>query len=164
MYLSLRYITIFQYFITSYYYNMMHYYYYFILLQYLLLLNTTSLLLITCKHPFITKQQVLGEITTWLLPLLHYLHYYKPQLLRITTITSLFRLVPLARDQQWVETRSNDVVIWLILTCICLLFKEGYVSTPSDSNDERDAPALTDESPIRPEDSEAPQGMNDGEP
>jgi hypothetical protein len=89
MYLSLRYITTFQYFITSYYYNMMHYYYYFILLQYLLLLNTTSLLLITCKHPLITKQQVLGEITTWLLPLLHYLHYYKPQLLRITTITHL---------------------------------------------------------------------------
>jgi hypothetical protein len=50
------------------------------------------------------------------------------------------------------------------LTCIRLLFKGGDVSTPPDSNDERDAPALTDAAPIRPEDSEEPQGMNDGEP
>ncbi len=50
------------------------------------------------------------------------------------------------------------------MTCICLLFKSGDVPTPPDSNNERDAPALTDEAPIRSEDSKEPQGMNDGEP
>jgi hypothetical protein len=50
------------------------------------------------------------------------------------------------------------------LTCICLLFKGGDVPTPPNSDDERNAPALTDAAPIRPEDSEQPQGMNDGEP
>ncbi len=44
------------------------------------------------------------------------------------------------------------------MTCICLLFKGGDVPTPPDSDDERDA------APIRPEDSEEPQGMNDGDP
>jgi hypothetical protein len=50
------------------------------------------------------------------------------------------------------------------LTCICLLFKGGDVPKPPDSDNKRDAPVLTDEDPIRPEDSEVPQGMNDGEP
>jgi hypothetical protein len=50
------------------------------------------------------------------------------------------------------------------LTCICLHFKGGDDPTPPDSEDERDALALTDEAPIRPEDSKEPQGMNDGEP
>jgi hypothetical protein len=50
------------------------------------------------------------------------------------------------------------------LTCICLLFKSCDVPTPPDSDDERDAPALTDVAPIRLEDSEEPQGMNGGEP
>ena len=45
-----------------------------------------------------------------------------------------------------------------------MLFKGGDVPTLPDSDDERDAPALTDAAPIRPEDSEEPQGMNDGEP
>ena len=49
------------------------------------------------------------------------------------------------------------------MTCIFLLFKGGDVPTPPDSDDDRDAPALTDENPIRPEDSEEPQGMNDGD-
>ena len=52
----------------------------------------------------------------------------------------------------------------MILICMCLLFKGCDVPTPQDSDDERDAPALTDAAPIRPEDSEEPQGMNDGEP
>jgi hypothetical protein len=50
------------------------------------------------------------------------------------------------------------------LTCIYLLFKGGDVPIPLDSDDERDAPTLTDAASIRPEDSEEPQGMNDGEP
>jgi hypothetical protein len=51
------------------------------------------------------------------------------------------------------------------LSYICLLFKGGDFPTPPDSDNERDAPqpALTDAAPIRPEDSEEPQGMNDGE-
>ncbi len=49
------------------------------------------------------------------------------------------------------------------MTCNCLLFKGGDVPTPPDSDDDRDAPALTDEDPIRTEDSEEPQGMNDGD-
>ncbi len=51
------------------------------------------------------------------------------------------------------------------MTGIRLLFKGGDVPTPPDSDDERDAPALTDAVPIRPEDSQEPQGimMNDGE-
>ena len=44
-----------------------------------------------------------------------------------------------------------------------MLFKGGDVPTQHNSDDERDAPALTDAAPIRPEDSEEPQGMNDGE-
>ena len=50
------------------------------------------------------------------------------------------------------------------MTCNCLLFKGGDVPIPPDSDDERDAPTLTDAASIRPEDSEGPQGMNDGEP
>ena len=44
-----------------------------------------------------------------------------------------------------------------------MLFKGGDVPTPPDSDDDRDAPALTDEDPIGPEDSKEPQGMNDGD-